>query len=298
MSEILLRLAEGVPLSPEELRKLIRSSPMRYREYDIPKRTPGQKRLIAQPAREVKALQYWVMSNILAQFPIDPAATAYRLGMNIGDNARPHARSRFLLKLDFKDFFPSIRGSDFKRFLAKSAPSVTDDDAELLTKILFWRPKGTRQLCLSIGAPSSPLLSNILLVDFDRAVSQFCSKSGIIYTRYADDLSFSSQSSELLATAEKMVTALCARRRSPRLTLNREKTVRVSKKRSRRVTTGIVLTNDGRVSLGREVKREISATVHHFLTGKLSREQALSTSHWHLSLRQVCGTRFLESPPR
>jgi hypothetical protein len=275
MSDILLGLTDAVPLSQEELVKLIRSSPMRYKAYSIPKRTPGQFRTIAQPAREVKALQHWVMSNFLARFPIDPAATAYRRGMNIADNARPHVHSRFLLKLDFKDFFPSIHGADFRRFLAKNAPSVTDSDAELLTRILFWRPKGAGQLCLAIGAPSSPLLSNILLVDFDRAVSRFCSKLGITYTRYADDLSFSAQTSELLARVEEMVTALCAKRRTPHLVLNREKAVRVSKKRARKVT-GLVLTNEGSISLGREVKREIRATVHHFLTGKLSREQALS----------------------
>jgi len=275
MSDILAGLSQALPLSQDELFTLIRSSPMRYKTYSIPKRTPGQFRTIAQPAREVKALQRWVMSNFLAQFPVDPAAMAYRLGRNIADNARPHARSRFLLKLDFKDFFPSILDTDFKRFLAKNAPSVTETDAELLTRILFWRPKGTRVLCLAIGAPSSPLLSNILLLDFDRVVSQFCSKLGIAYTRYADDLSFSAQSSDLLAQAEEMVTSLCRKRRSPRLTLNGEKTVRVSKKRSRKVT-GLVLTNEGRISLGRDLKREIRATVHHFITGKLSKDEVLS----------------------
>lgn len=275
MPDILLALAGAVPFSPQELLKLIRSAPMRYKVYTIPKRTPGQVRTIAQPAREVKALQYWVMANFLAQFPIDEAAMAYRQGRNIADNARPHAHSRFLLKLDFKDFFPSIRDVDFRRFVGANAPSVIDSDVELLTRILFWRPKGTSQLCLAIGAPSSPLLSNIMLREFDREVSRFCSKLQIAYTRYADDLSFSAQASEVLSEAEAMVNALCARQQSPRLTLNREKTVRVSKKRSRRVT-GLVLSNDGRVSLGRNTKRKIRATVHHFLTGRLSKEEALS----------------------
>jgi RNA-directed DNA polymerase len=240
----------------------------------IPKRAPGQFRTIAQPAREVKALQYWVMSNFLAQFSIDQAAKAYRRGINIADNARPHAHGRFLLKLDFKDFFPSIRDADFRRFLMVSARLVNDRDAELSRRILFWRPKGSLELCLAIGAPSSPLLSNILLYDFDRGVSQFCSERGITYTRYADDLSFSAQTSNLLAEAEKMVAALCERMQSPHLTLNHAKTVRVSKKRARRVT-GLVLANDGQVSLGRDLKREIRATVHHFLTGKLSKEETL-----------------------
>src|ERR1035441_9381707 len=108
VSDIMLGLTEALPLSQDELLKLIRSSPMRYKVYTIPKRTPGQFRTIAQPAREVKILQRWAMSNFLSHFPVDPAAVAYRIGKNIADNAPPHARSRFLLKLDFKDFFPSI----------------------------------------------------------------------------------------------------------------------------------------------------------------------------------------------
>jgi RNA-directed DNA polymerase len=156
MSDILTSLAEAMVMSPQDLLKLIRSAPRRYKEYEIDKRKPGQKRKIAQPAREVKALQYWVVSNFLAQFPIHPAATGYRKGKNIADNARPHANRRFLLKLDFKDFFPSIRDGDLRRFLEQNAPQVKNYEAEMLTKILFWKPKGTQNMCLAIGAPSSP----------------------------------------------------------------------------------------------------------------------------------------------
>jgi hypothetical protein len=79
----------------------------------------------------VKALQYWVISNFLSRFPVHPAATAYRIGKNIADNARPHAHNRFLLKLDFKDFFPSIRAIDFRRFVEANAPAVGPDDVDL-----------------------------------------------------------------------------------------------------------------------------------------------------------------------
>jgi len=108
MSDVLLGLTEAVPLSPVELLRLIRSAPMRYKVYTVPKGTPGRLRTIAQPAREVKALQYWVMSNFLSNFPVDEAAMAYRHGRNIADNARPHAHGRFLLKLDFKTFSPQF----------------------------------------------------------------------------------------------------------------------------------------------------------------------------------------------
>jgi RNA-directed DNA polymerase len=274
MSKFLAKLGASLLLSEQELIDLIRSAPHRYKVYEIPKRKPGQFRVIAQPAKEVKGLQYWVMEHFLSTFPIHPAATAYREGKSIADNARPHRRGSFLLKLDFTDFFPSLTAHDFRRYIEKNRAGLEDSDIDALSRILFWKPKGTQRLCLSIGAPSSPLVSNLLLYDFDDRVTALCSKHDVTYTRYADDLSFSAAASANLAIVERFVTGLCKRTVSPRLTLNSEKLVRVSKKQARRIT-GLVITNDARVSLGRDKKRQIRAGVHHFVVGRLSKEESL-----------------------
>lgn len=272
MPEFLTRLGVAVLLPQDELMGLIRSAPHRYKVFQIPKRTPGQFRTIAQPAKEVKALQYWVMNHVLSEFEVHPAATGYRKGRSIAHNARPHTLGRFLLKLDFKDFFPSLKAHDFRLFLKRNKTDLDNESIEALCRILFWRPKGTKDLRLSIGAPTSPILSNILMIDFDMRVSTFCAAHNVTYTRYADDLSFSANSSEQLRLVEKTVVELCARSKSPSLTINQEKTVRVSKRHARRVT-GLVLTNDRKVSLGREEKRRIRAWVHHFVTNRLDAEQ-------------------------
>ena len=205
MPELLQAIGKAMPMTDSELSKLIRSAPKRYKVFQIPKRTPGQFRTIAQPAREVKALQYWVMNNILNQLPVHSSATAYRKNVNIADNARPHLHSRYLLKLDFKDFFPSIKARDFQLYMAAQTPSRDKEDLSLLCRILFWMPKGENGLCLSIGAPSSPVLSNILLYQFDQQVTGFCEGLGVSYTRYADDMSFSANKSLLLKSVEEYV---------------------------------------------------------------------------------------------
>jgi RNA-directed DNA polymerase len=253
---------------------LIRSAPHRYKVYQIPKRAPGQFRTIAQPAKEVKALQYWVMRNVLSQFDVHPAATGYRKGRSIIHNARPHTRGRFLLKLDFKDFFPSLKARDFRLFLRRKKSDLDKETVDALCRVLFWRPKETLDLCLSIGAPTSPMLSNILMFDFDQRISIFCALRHVTYTRYADDLSFSAERSDALASVEKAVMELCGRLKSPALTINQTKTVRVSMRDARRVT-GLVLTNDRKVSLGRDEKRRIRASVHRFVTNRLSADQIL-----------------------
>jgi RNA-directed DNA polymerase len=274
MSDLLTSLSVGVLLPRDELMAIIRSAPYRYKVFLIPKRTQGQFRTIAQPAKEVKALQYWVMNNVLSEFDVHPAATGYRVGQSIVDNARPHVGGRFLLKLDFKDFFPSLKARDFRLFLKKNKTSLDAASIQALCQILFWKPKGTQDLCLSIGAPTSPMLSNILMQQFDHVVAEFCSPRSVMYTRYADDLTFSAQSSDQLAVVEKAVLDLCKRMTSPELTINKKKTVRVSKRDSRRVT-GLVLTNDNKVSLGHEEKRRIRASVHHFVTNQLSPDETL-----------------------
>ncbi len=274
MADLLTRLAVAVLLPRDELMGLIRSAPYRYKVFQIPKRTPGQFRTIAQPAKEVKALQYWLMDNVLSEFEVHAAATGYRQGRSIAHNARPHAHGRFLLKMDFRDFFPSLKARDLRAFLKKNHTDLDKDAIEALCRILFWRPKGTRDLCLSIGAPTSPMLSNILMRDFDRRISAFCSFHHVTYTRYADDLTFSADISDRLAMVEKTVFNLSSRIKSPALTINEDKTVRVSKRDARRVT-GLVLTNDQKISLGREQKRAIRASVHHFATNRLDADQTL-----------------------
>ena len=280
MFDLLDKLSLAALLPQDELTKLIRSAPHRYKVFQVPKRAPGQFRTIAQPAKEVKVLQYWVMKKILSKFEIHVAAKAYRHGLSIVDNARPHTRGNFLLKMDFEDFFPSLKARDFRIFLKRSKLAFDAAEIEALCRILFWipkdpsEPKDTRNLCLSIGAPTSPMLSNILMMKFDRRISAFCAAHNAIYTRYADDLTFSADRSSTLQLVEKAVLDFSRRSVSPALTVNQDKTVRVSRSDSRRVT-GLVLTNDRKVSLGREEKRLIRARMHHFVTDRLETEQIL-----------------------
>lgn len=270
MGSILQKMSGDFLLSLQDLDYLVRSAPYRYKVYQIAKRQPGKMRTIAQPARAVKRLQYWVIANILRNYPIHPAALAYRKGKNIFDNARVHAKKRYLLKLDFKDFFHSIKASDFRSFIEGHDPRDLDDsDIESLTRILFWRMTRGGDLILSIGAPSSPMLSNILLYEFDRRLAEYCKPIGVTYSRYADDLTFSTNRRNVLADVEGNIDEICSKLPYPRLQLNREKRVHASKAASRRVT-GLVLSNDGSVSLGHQRKRYLHAAVHHFKHGKLT----------------------------
>ena len=272
MGKLLQDIAGDLMVPVDDLGYLVRSAPYRYKVYEIRKKQPGKMRTIAQPAREVKSLQYWVIEKVLRRYPIHPCAMAYRKGKGILNNAKAHAKKRYLLKLDFTDFFHSIKAIDFKRFVEKDAPTDIDSvDLEYLTRILFWKNKPSGEVVLSIGAPSSPMLSNLLLFDFDRRVADYCRSKAVTYTRYADDLTFSTNRRNVLQSVTEQVARICAELPYPRLSLNSQKTVHASKATARRVT-GLILSNEGAVSIGHERKRQLHAAVHQFKFGKLDQK--------------------------
>lgn len=266
------------PLGQQEVERLVRTAPARYKVHEIEKRNGRGKRTIAQPTAEIKLLQRYLVDRYVAKLPVSEAAKAYRIGHGIFDHASPHARNQYLLKLDFKDFFHSIRAMDFIKHLRKYS-ALSAEDARVLSRVFFWRPKGQRTLVLSIGAPSSPAISNTLMFDFDLAVIEHCTKNGITYTRYADDLALSTNEPNVLGDAHKFIAALCCGIKNPRLTLNDEKTVFTSKKHHRQLT-GLVLSNSGTASIGREKKRSIRAMAHHYKQGKLAPEDYAKLRGW------------------
>jgi hypothetical protein len=217
----------------------------------------------------VKALQRGLIEILLRNLPMHHAATAYRVGMSIKDNAMRHAGNGPILKMDFKDFFPSIKPRDWSAYCKQNGVLNDSVDIHLTSLLLFQRPKGSSVLRLAIGAPSSPFLSNALMFDFDQAIAEAVAKDHVIYTRYADDLTFSAPRTGHLVNVERIVRATLRVLQYPRLAVNDDKTTRVTRKYGRKVT-GLTLTNDGKVSIGHERKRLIRAAVHHAALGKLS----------------------------
>lgn len=264
-------LSKRLPLSRGELLLLMVTAPNRYKVHAIEKRHGRGKRLIAQPTAEVKIIQKIAQKYLLGKLPVHECAKAYQPNTSIKDHASPHASKRYLLKIDFKDFFPSIKSEDFCLHLERHA-SIDRESIEMLARIFFWRPKKTDALVLAIGAPSSPWLSNTILFEFDTRVVEYCKAKDIVYTRYADDLALSTNSPQVLSNALAMIRSICAELAYPRLTINEEKTVFTSKKFNRTLT-GLVLSNDGSVSIGRDRKREIRALARNYDNGQLDAEK-------------------------
>jgi len=229
-------------------------------------------RQIAQPAREVKLLQRAFVSTFLTSLPIHQSATAYRAGSSIRDNAAPHVGHGPILKLDFRDFFPSIRSQDWVSYCRDFGCLQSEEDVHLTASLLFQRQSGHRLLRLAIGAPSSPMLSNILMYDFDTRITEVVAKDRVVYTRYADDLTFSAPRAGFLNGVMKAVARTVRALKYPKLEINAEKTTFITSKYHRTVT-GLTITNDDRVTIGRESKRKLHAAVHQASLLRLSLEE-------------------------
>ncbi len=263
----------GLAISRHELLLIIATAPKRYKVYQIDERN-GQKRTIAQPARELKAIQYYLLENFLNKMPVHDIATAYVKGKNIKHNADFHRKSGFILKLDFVNFFNSIVPRDFDRVLRVNNMTLSSQDRSMLKNTLFWGQKTRTPVCLSIGAPTSPALSNIIMYDIDVFVANLAVQLDARVTRYADDITVSADSMDQLLRFERNFAHHLSRTSSPKLKLNDDKRG-IYSRGERRMVTGLVVTPDQKISIGRARKREISTLIHTTSLGQLLPEEIL-----------------------
>lgn len=254
-----------------------RMAPRSYRRYFVDKKSGGQREIL-HPANVTKALQYALLDICLSRLPVHKAAVAYRRGVQspLRRNAEAHACHGYTIRLDMCDFFPSIHPPDLLRILNDNTKpnedTLDDEDMEFLENSLFvGRYGGTPYL--AIGAPTSPAISNAVMYDLDVAFARFASGNGGTYTRYADDLIYSTNRKGECREFEEHVRTFIENTDSPNLRLNPEKTRYLSRKGRRRVT-GLIITPSGEVSIGRNRKRFVRKLVNDMKAGHISEKDA------------------------
>lgn len=197
-------LAGAMGISVGELRFLTfsrsTSEVSHYQRFLLPKKTGGM-RLIAAPMPRLKAAQAWVLTNILEKVAVHEVAHGFTTGRSIVSNARPHVGAAIVINLDLKDFFPSVSYRRVKGVFRRLGYSdvvatllgllCTQPDVEEVTLDgkSYFVGRGARHL--PQGSPASPALTNLLCRRLDRRLQGLALKLGFVYTRYADDLTFS-----------------------------------------------------------------------------------------------------------
>ncbi|HDR2372842.1 TPA: retron St85 family RNA-directed DNA polymerase, partial [Enterobacter asburiae] len=200
-----------------------------YCHIKVPKKTSGY-RSIDSPNRQLKALQRWILRNILEKLQSSPYATGFISGISLKQNVQPHSGNQYILKLDIKDFFPSIKASYVYSIFR--AAGYSKKIAFHLTSIC------TLNGYLPQGAPSSPCLSNLVSLRMDQRIGKYCDRHALTYTRYADDISISGNKLSVIKKAWTVVKLIIC---EEGYSINKKKEM-LSGARSRREITGIIAT--------------------------------------------------------
>lgn len=185
--------------------------PMRHYRYRWERRPDRMPRLIEAPKDQLREIQRRILRDVLDRIPPHHAAHGFTQGRSCLTFCRPHVNRRIVMRLDFKDFFPSIRsGRTYRLFRTMGYP---DETARMLTGLctnevpddvlakvpddpgippMSWHQRKKYQSPhLPQGAPTSPSIANLCTFRLDLRLKGAADRAGAVYTRYADDLAFS-----------------------------------------------------------------------------------------------------------
>ncbi|MEW6535552.1 MAG: retron St85 family RNA-directed DNA polymerase [Candidatus Auribacterota bacterium] len=268
-------IANDLLIPMEMIEDALENAYIYIKQFNMPKRNGGYRR-ISQPSGKLKTIQYWLIKNLFQKIPVHVAAKAYLPRISILDNAKEHKNNNYFLKLDLKDFFQSIKFDvllDVLKRNRKDIKWVLDRATlELIKKACF-----DKNNSLPIGYPTSPIISNIVMFDFDSAVVELIKDEffteKIIYTRYADDLVFSTNQKgaykQLLAKIETLITNTS----KPNIQINKSKIHISSRSGGSAIVTGLRIANDGHITIHRKEKDHVRLLLSLLKKRKLIEEE-------------------------
>lgn len=267
--------ANLLQIKEEQLQQILKKVPAHYTVFSLRKRSGGF-RAICAPDEQLHAVQQTIYRRILISVPVHPAATGFRPGTSVTENARPHLGKKQVLKVDLHDFFPSIRYTRVRALFEETG--YPGPIARVLAELCCLKRK------LPQGAPTSPALSNIIALSLDRKMTALAQSRGLTYTRYADDLTFSGDDfskDSLLSSVEQIVE-------EEGFTLNRKKT-RFLTEHKRKIITGVSISSGKKLTIPKAKKREIRKNVHFILTKGLKEHQSRIGSTDPVYLKRLLG---------
>ncbi|MHC4938074.1 MAG: reverse transcriptase family protein [Planctomycetota bacterium] len=257
-------LARRLDMDPYDLERFRTA----YRKTSIPKRSGGR-RLLHVPDDKTKDLQRRILHRLLARLRAHGAAHGFERNRSIATNARPHVGHAVVVRMDIVDFFGSTGAEKVERYLRRVGWHAKA--ARLLTDLV------THRRCLPQGAPTSPRLSNLVNMLLDEQLSRLARRRNAVYTRYADDLTFSFPRDPgrkvyaLIQQAARIV-------RAHGYAIHERKKLSIRRRHTRQTVTGLVVNE--RVRLPRTTRRWLRAVRHRHEHGGGATLDRLQIQGW------------------
>jgi len=238
-----------------------------YKKFQIGKKAGGERQICA-PEQRLKTIQkrlnYFLQAYYLCikpkevhGFVVNPHYL--KKACNVVENAKPHVKKKHVFNVDLEDFFPSISAKRIKETFASPYFDFSDQIIHALTLLTTFEGK------LPIGAPTSPVVSNFVCLALDKDLIGFCESNNLVYTRYADDLTFSSETK----IDRKLSLDLIHLILKNNFAINENK-LRMRYANSKQTVTG--LTVNEKVNVDRKLLKKIRAMLHDLSTNGI--EQA------------------------
>lgn len=240
-----------VGVKEDYVRRAITYTNKYYWNFHIPKLNGG-KRTINEPLPLLKDIQLWILHHILEKQETHPCAKAYVPHRKLKENAKFHTRQKIVISFDVQNFFPSIDLDAISKIFINIGYSKKN--SYLLAKLCCLNNE------LPQGAPTSPYLSNLYMFSFDDNVMRYCREKGIIYTRYADDITFSSKSDINIKALTEFVKLELSNKK---LSLNQDKS-KVMYKSDAQIVTGVVVNE--RMRLPKKKRQELRQEMYYVIT--------------------------------
>lgn len=240
-----------------------------YHTYYIPKRSGGVRR-IDEPLPEMKEAltELKVIFERFMRFPYHNAAFAYVKKRSTKMAVEQHTGngSRWYLKLDFHDFFGSTTGDfiveQFKTIFPFShVMHNTTGKTEIEKAVSLCLLNGG----LPQGSPISPLLTNIMMIPIDHAITKYAQNEAphLVYTRYADDILISCKYDFKWKEVESRICKICSDFDAP-FEINSKKT-RYGSNSGRNWNLGVMVTRDNRITVGTKRKKQFKSMLYNFV---------------------------------
>lgn len=283
--KLIEQISQEISFPQSELESALQIARLHVKRFTIKKKNGG-KRYIFQPERRVKIIQYWLIENFFSKIPIHQGAMAYRKNTSTLDNAKSHAQYRFFVKVDLENFFPSIKFDDLKLALEQlqSSPIPLNEDSLNVIQLCCFDKNDQ----LPIGYPTSPIISNIVMKDFDNKVTLMLHKLGNIhYTRYADDMIFSTNIAGMAGSILSGIKDVIASSSSPKIKLNDKKTRVSSASAGNTYVTGLKIHVSGKVGVPKNYRDKVRLLLNLKRKGKLEEKELLELKGHLNYLRSV-----------
>jgi RNA-directed DNA polymerase len=258
-------LALAVGLRPAYLRDVAARRIDPYREFQVAK-ARGSVRTIAAPEPDLAKAQRWILDNMFLGSHAGASSFAYRKGVSIRDCASVHVGARWLVKLDLQDFFHSIDARRVARIFRK----VGCDEVTSVQLARLCTRGNSGSLGTSVspnpldylpqGAPTSGMLANLAAGNLDQSMSRLASRNALKYTRYSDDLTFSSEEDFSRAGAVALIRSARGEIARNQFGMHEDK-IRISPPGSRLMVLGLLVDSD-RVRLRGDFKKTLEWHVY------------------------------------